>query len=250
MERTPVPLAVRYSRRVMPHSHQSPVLLSRCGLAVLLAGAACGSGKAASSANLHGDAGTAGDGSSSLDDAAAPESGDAAPSEIGAFAPNDAEGDVGAAASCDLGSAGSFATQQSLDLFGQIVYFDNGKMLPAGHYRVQYVDGCMKYSSAQDWAVQAYADGSDAFWLVGATSANRILILPGTVGFMVGSGGFATFDECVAANLALPPEEFDFAGGPIGVWLSDSPYSDNVAGTGGRNPKWSLTLLGDCSQIR
>jgi hypothetical protein len=237
-----------------PHPKLSP--RSRGGFAVLLACAACGSSKAGSSANLRADAGTTGagtttgDGSSSLEDAAASDSADAAPGQIGAFVPDDAEGDDGADGSCDLGSAASFATQQSLDLFGQIVYFDDGKTLPAGHYRVQYVDGCMKYSSAQDWAVQAYADGSDAFWLVGATSADRILMPPGTVGILVGSGGFATFDECVAANLALPPEEFDFAGGPIGVWLSDSLYSDNVAGTDGRNPKWSLTLLGDCSQIR
>ena len=243
----------------MSRSQPKPSPLSRCGFAVLLACAACGSSKAGSSANLRADAGTTGagttgagttgDGSSSLEDAAASESADAAPGQIGAFVPDDAEGDDGAG-SCDLGSAASFATQQSLDLFGQIVYFDDGKTLPAGHYRVQYVDGCMKYSSAQDWAVQAYADGSDAFWLVGATSADRILMPPGTVGILVGSGGFATFDECVAANLALPPEEFDFAGGPIGVWLSDSLYSDNVAGTDGRNPKWSLTLLGDCSRIR
>lgn len=219
------------------------------GVVALLASAACGSSVTADPGNLHGDAGPTGDGPSSLDDDAASASADAEASETGFFASDDAAGDD-AASSCDLGSAGSFATQQSLDLFGQIVYFDNGKALPAGHYRVQYVDGCMKYSSAQDWAVQAYADGSDAFWLVGATSADRILVLPGTVGFMVGSGGFATFDECVATNLALPPTEFDFAGGPIGVWLSDSPYSDNVAGTGGRNPKWSLALLGDCAQIR
>jgi hypothetical protein len=154
-------------------------------------------------------------------------------------------------ASSSCGVAGSYATQQSLDLFGQIVYFEGGAALPAGHYRVQYVDGCMKYSAAQDWAVNAYADGSDSFWLVGNTSSDRILIPPGTVGFLVGSGGFATFDECVAANQALPPKEFQFAGGKIGVWLSDSPYSDNVAGVDGRNPKWSLTLLeGDCTPVR
>ncbi len=234
----------------MSRSHPNPSHFSRCGLVLLLAGAACGSPAAANPENRRGGADATADGSSSPDDAAASDSGDAVPSNTGAFAPNDAEGDDGADGSCDLGSAASFATQQSLDLFGQIVDFDNGKALPAGRYRVQYVDGCMKYSSAQDWAVQAYADGSDAFWLVGATSADRILVLPGTVGILVGSGGFATFDECVAANLAVAPEEFDFAGGPIGVWLSDSIYSDNVAGTDGRNPKWSLTLLGDCSQIR
>jgi hypothetical protein len=69
------------------------------------------------------------------------------------------------------------------------------------------------------------------------------------VGFLVGAGGFATFDECVAANVPLPPIEFRFDGGPLGVWLEDNPYTDNVAGVGGRNPKWALTLLGNCSLI-
>ncbi len=72
---------------------------------------------------------------------------------------------------------------------------------------------------------------------------------PGTVGFLVGSGGFATFDECVAANQLVAPIEFAFDGGPIGVWLEDYPYTDNLAGMNGRNPKWDLTLLGDCSSL-
>lgn len=42
------------------------------------------------------------------------------------------------------------------------------------------------------------------------------------------------------------PVDFDFAGGKLGVWLLDSNYGDNLAGEGDRNPKWKLTLLGDC----
>jgi hypothetical protein len=55
--------------------------------------------------------------------------------------------------------------------------------------------------------------------------------------------------DCVAANLALEPVELEFAGGRLGVWLQDSPYSDNLAGVDGRNPSWSLTLLGDCALL-
>jgi hypothetical protein len=168
----------------------------------------------------------------------------------------EAQAGDGGAETCNLGSAGSFATQQSLNLFGQIVYYENGQVLPAGTYRVAYVDGCMKYASYEDWAVQAIPP-SDAFWLVGATSADKIIMPPGTVGYLVdagpsmGGGGFATFDECVAANLMQDtPIDFAFDGGTIGVWLSDNPYSDNVAGVDGRNPKWSLTLLGKCPPIR
>jgi hypothetical protein len=32
----------------------------------------------------------------------------------------------------------------------------------------------------------------------------------------------------------------------IGVWLQDSPYTDNLAGQDGRNPNWKLSLLGEC----
>ncbi len=238
----------------MPHPNVKFALLAPSGLAALLAAAACGARTGFDFAPQPAAAPASDDSSASMDadpTDGASDTGDAdarKPEE--AFAPGDLESDDGPSTSCDVGAAETFVTARSADVFGQIVYFDSQAALPAGRYRVQYVDGCMKYSSAQDWAVQAYADGSDAFWLVGATSADRILVLPGTVGFMVGSGGFATFDECVAANLALAPEEFDFAGGPIGVWLSDSPYSDNVAGTGGRNPKWSLTFLGDCPPVR
>jgi hypothetical protein len=44
----------------------------------------------------------------------------------------------------------------------------------------------------------------------------------------------------------VPPEEFQFDGGKLGVWLNDNPYLDNVAGDDGGNPKWQLTLLGTC----
>ena len=63
------------------------------------------------------------------------------------------------------------------------------------------------------------------------------MVPPGSVGFLVSNGGFATFEECVAANRALPPSEFEFSGGKLGVWLQDSPYSDNLAGLDERTPK-------------
>jgi hypothetical protein len=47
----------------------------------------------------------------------------------------DASVDASSDAPCQLGSAGSFATQSSLNLFGQTVYYADGGALPAGHYR-------------------------------------------------------------------------------------------------------------------
>ena len=153
-------------------------------------------------------------------------------------------------ASCELGEVSSTGTNQNLDLFGNVVYFADGIELPSGRYRIKYVDGCMKYSSAQDWAVHAYPGAEpDGWWFVGEDQTHKIVVPPGSVGFLVSNGGFATFEECVAANRALPPSEFEFSGGKLGVWLQDSPYSDNLAGLDERNPKWMLTLLGDCDRI-
>lgn len=177
---------------------------------------------------------------------AEPDSGQGGAGGVPEFAPGGAGG-AGGAGTCELGEAASAATNQALDLFGTVVYFDDGAELPAGRYRVTYVDGCMKYASSQDWTIHAYANGATAaWWLVGADSSQRIVVPPGTVGWNSGNGAHTTFEACVAANAALGSAEFDFAGGKLGVWLLDSNYGDNVTGEGGRNPKWKLTLLGDC----
>jgi hypothetical protein len=149
-------------------------------------------------------------------------------------------------AGCGLGTAASLASPGNLNLFGEIAYFNDAGVLAPGHYAVQYVDGCMKYGGGQDWTIHAYADGHIAWWLVGATSSQRYLEPPGTSGYSVATGAYAAFGDCVAANLLLPPLEFDFDGGVLGVWLLDSPYSDNMAGEGGRNPAWSLSRRGAC----
>jgi hypothetical protein len=127
------------------------------------------------------------------------------------------------------------------DIYGNVVLFAGGASLPAGSYRITYVDGCMKYSGDQNWTVNA-TDAADRYtwWLVDGSS-DDLLVPPGTVGYLPGAGGYDTFDACVAANAILPPVDFDFAGGQLGVWLEDSPYSDNVAGDDGRNPSWSIT---------
>jgi hypothetical protein len=127
------------------------------------------------------------------------------------------------------------------DVFGTTVNWNGGAPLPAGHYRITYVDGCMKYSASQGWSVNAYASGPDTLWVV-QNGSTEIAPAPGTVGFLVGQGGFASFDACVSANLAEDmPLELDFSGGTLGLRLADGPYSDNVAGESGRNPTYRLT---------
>ncbi len=149
--------------------------------------------------------------------------------------------------SCELGSATSAATAQELDVLGNIVYYIDAQTLPAGRYRVEYTGGCFKVNFLFDWTVQAGPATDDGWWLVGENTDDRVLKLPGTG--VVGSAtptGFSKFQDCVDANLALPPVEFDFAGGKLGVWLDDNPYLDNAVGEGGANPAWQLTLLKEC----
>jgi hypothetical protein len=145
-----------------------------------------------------------------------------------------------AADAVDASPPCAFGTVVS-DVFGAVVDFNGGATLPAGHYRITYVDGCMKYSGDQGWTVNAYAEGagSDQYWLVDGNH-DDIVVPPGSVGFMVGDGAYADFDACVAANVVLAPLDFDFDGGVLGVWLDDDPYTDNIAGENGRNPTWKL----------
>jgi hypothetical protein len=129
------------------------------------------------------------------------------------------------------------------DVFGQTVDFANGAALPAGRYRVTYVDGCMKYSSSQGWTVNAYSLGAgtpDHWWFVAGGQPVTDVIPPGTVGYLPGAGAYGSFDACVQASLALPPVELTITGGPLGVWLQDDPYGDNVPGPNGRSPTWKI----------
>jgi hypothetical protein len=133
------------------------------------------------------------------------------------------------------------------DVFGSIVTFASGASLPAGRYRLTYVDGCMLYGGGQGWTVNAYAlgdpAGSDHWWIMSGGHPITTAIPPGTVGILPGQGAFATFDACVQANLQLAPVDVVLPAGPVGVWLEDDPYSDNVAGPSGRAPTWSLQCV-------
>jgi len=157
----------------------------------------------------------------------------------------DGDGDVsdddgGIGEGCMLGEAGSFATDQMLNLFGEVVFFAKGKELPKGRYRVAYEDGCMKYGPIFGWTVNNSADGPQGWWLVAGSSTNKVKKLPGKD---TSFDFFSTLDDCVKANKDLAPVEFEFDGGKLGIWVEDSPYTDNSAGDNGRNPKWKLTLL-------
>lgn len=150
-------------------------------------------------------------------------------------------GDAGAGdAGCNVGTAQNNATSGTLDLFGAIVYFNNGGSLPAGTYQATYLGGCMKYASDQGWAVHAYAEPGLGWYAVGNSSDQRLAHLPGAVGY----SAYPVFADCVAAGLNMPAVQFQHAGGKIGVWLYDTGYGDNLPGPDGNNPKWRLSRLG------
>lgn len=142
----------------------------------------------------------------------------------------------------------------ALDISGGVFRFNSGLPLAAGRYRIQNLGGCLKYSIDQNWTVNALANGESSWWLVGATTSQQLLIPPGTVGYVQAPeggvrdiGAFVRFEDCDAASSALPPLEFDFPGGLLGLWLRDPRYDDNVGGLNGRNPNWSLSkITSDC----
>ncbi len=193
-----------------------------------------GTGGASGTGATGGTSGTSG---SAGQDAGA----DASDSAVDAIA--DAATD---SSTCTIGEVTSEATASNLSLFGTPVYFNNGNSLPAGTYRITYVDGCMKYGGGQGWTVNAYAGGCCSWWLIGESTSEKKLVPPGTIGYAVGSGAYASFTDCEAASRQTPAQEFAHTGGRLGVWLQDSPYTDNLAGENGRNPRWRLVRLGAC----
>ncbi len=143
--------------------------------------------------------------------------------------------------SCNLGTVTG-------DPFGRAFLFGDGARLPAGHYRATFVDGCMKYNGSQGWTVNAYGlsrpDRSFHWWFVTDGHNLEAVLPPGNVGFRLGEGGFASFDECVDASRGLPPVDIWLPdGGTLGVWLEDSPYGDNLPGPSGRSPTWKLECV-------
>ena len=157
---------------------------------------------------------------------------------------------------CDLGTATNAAAVADPNLFALVIHFAGGASLPAGTYRVDYVDGCMKYASTLWWSIHGRGDGSVAWWLVGGAGADRLALLPGTFGLLPGTAGptgdrdgFENFAECVAANLLVEPLLYTHAGGPLGLVAADIAFADNVSGEDGRNPRWRLTYLGSCEGL-
>ena len=142
-----------------------------------------------------------------------------------------------------------------------VIYdFADGATFPAGQYRLEYVDGCRRYDDTAAWTLHAStlasalsAAGRGGCFLV-MSNRETIAIAPGTAGVVVGEGGeplgaYASYDECVAANLKLAPITFNTTqAGPIGVMNAGDSSTAKSPGeaVGGRSPSYRLTRLDPC----
>lgn len=135
-------------------------------------------------------------------------------------------------------SYGTVATTTVLSLTK--TYFADGKSIPAGTYELRYEDGCMQYVSVSqaDWRVNWGGQWGWFFMQEGAGKPTARM--PGL------ETTSATFNNCVAANKALPTVKLSLGAGVYFVNFVDSPLTDNQAGINGRNPKWSLWRKGYC----
>jgi len=168
------------------------------------------------------------------------------------------------APACKLGTGIVLPEDVTVDVQGATVhYYGGGAALPAGRYRLSYVDGCLTFGGGPSdglgigWTINGQTDAPGLFncFLVGDDGA-PFLVAPGTVGALVGpdrsaaQGAFATCAECVAANCNVAPVDFDFKGGKLGVARDAGGIGaiDDLGGEseGGRSPTYRLTRLDAC----
>jgi hypothetical protein len=185
---------------------------------------------------------------------------DAGASQTQAAAPQMTTATCGmpAQAACEVAPGISLPEELTVDIPGATQrHFAKGAKLPAGRYRIEYVDGCNTYGIGCDWTVHGSKSqpGLMSCFLV-ADDSSVLTLTPGTSGVYVDSdptigGAYATYAECVAANCTQPPIDFDFPGGTLGVQRDGGGTLgavDDQGGEamGGRSPTFRLSRLDGC----
>ena len=145
-----------------------------------------------------------------------------------------------------------------VDPTGSTHYVASGASLPAGRYRAQWIDGCMKWAyggPSFGWDVNDPPPGvfggpvaTDPGYCLLVDAQNAfVAALPGLTGSAADSGA-SDYASCVAANAGIPAVDFDFAGGKLGVIANDLAAGDNTTGesAGGVSPTWRITFLSAC----
>jgi hypothetical protein len=143
-----------------------------------------------------------------------------------------------------------------VDPNGAVRDLADGGALPAGRYRAEWIDGCMRYAVGGPmfgWTVNDPPPGvypgpiglstTDPGDCVLASDQAVIAALPGGTGF-----GTSDYPSCVAQAPMVGPVEFDFDGGVLGAVANDFGAGDNVGGesAGGVSPTFRITLLAAC----
>jgi hypothetical protein len=155
------------------------------------------------------------------------------------------------AGACDrdagFGAAAMLPQTLTLDVTGPETYFVGGAPLPAGRYRVEYIDGCMMWGSTGfGWSIgEGITLGAlqEECLLVGDTTTTVVGVLPGIEG-----AGVPKYSDCVAQSRMLPPLDVSYAGGKLGIFNGDTVQFDDIGGEaeGGVSPTWRLSLLSLC----
>jgi hypothetical protein len=214
-----------------------------------------GAGTAGAAGTLAGSAASS-PGDMSVRDSAVPVLDASSPADAGVAQPvADADNPAPDAGTCDLGG-GVILPEEITVAVAATQYFARGISLPAGRYRVAYVDGCRKFNAFGGWTVHgtpASITRATAYTIITDDGA-PLQTAPGTFGLLAGAGAdpygaFETYAECVAANREQPALDLDFAGGMLGIVDGDdgTPF-DDVTGEseGGRNPTFDLSRLDPC----
>jgi hypothetical protein len=155
---------------------------------------------------------------------------------------------------CQVGSGIVLPEDLTVDVPGASVrYFAGGAALPAGRYRLTYVDGCNTYGIGIGWTVHGGRTVLGVFScsLIG-DDGNAFAFTPGTELYPdAGIGEVYVYADCVAANCSQAPLDFDFAGGRLGILRDGGGVLgaiDDLGGEyeGGRSPTFRLSLLDAC----
>ncbi|MFQ5571108.1 MAG: hypothetical protein ACE5G0_15620 [Rhodothermales bacterium] len=118
-------------------------------------------------------------------------------------------------------------------LYGEHVSFCSGDSLPAGRYRITYLEGAHRFS---DDPANPYYDWDASSVYIYHDDGKNSLLAPGPTAYR----GFDIVADVTAAY-AGRRVEFDHKGGKISMHMQDNPYSDNVSGIPA--PTYKLEVL-------
>lgn len=120
---------------------------------------------------------------------------------------------------------------------GAISYFYGGVSLPAGTYRVKYGGAALQWGgNPAEWGVGDAFIPAQGFYIRRGGGADLY-------GPQLNSTYYPTASAAQLANAAAPAVTFTHTSGPIGMFLQDSNYSDNVPADWG-SPLFILEFIG------